>query len=78
MSKQTTVTVTCDLCEQEIDENENYVNAQVYGADFHAKCLDKYSGINTIIALGLDDIKYDNTGDKVIYYTPDGTHRDRK
>ena len=74
MSKQTTVKVTCDFCKAPIAE-ENYIDASVYGKDFHVTCVQDMNGFGMLCALELDDIQYAKSGDKVIYYYPNGEHR---
>ena len=76
MSKQTKVTVTCDFCKKLILDSENHIDASTYGKDFHNACVHNMSGLDMMIALELDDIRYGKgTQDKVIYYNSDGTHR---
>ena len=75
MSKQTTVTVTCDFCKKLILDVENYIDASVYGKDFHNACVQNMNGFDMLIELELDDIKYGKSRDKVIYYNTDGTPR---
>ena len=74
MSKETTVTVTCDKCKKSIEE-QNYIDAGTYGKDFHIACIKNMNGLEMLIALELDDIRYSYSLDKVIYYHEDGTHR---
>ena len=77
MSKQTTVTVTCDYCRKLILDNENYIDASNYGKDFHIACVtENMTAEEILIALELDNIRYGKgTQDKFIYYHADGSHR---
>lgn len=50
-----TVEIICDLCGKKINPDLSYINAQVYGADFHVHCADTHKPI--LKALGLDEIK---------------------
>lgn len=72
--------ITCDICRKDIDNNEAgdskntddlRVNAQVYGVDFHLKCLRDANVLDVLNVLGLDEISLINfNGDnhKLIYW----------
>ena len=65
---QRTVT-TCDKCKEDIADKEDFVDAGVYGYQFHLGCLAPQN-VQMLIMLGLDEIKYAyGTGDteKLIY-----------
>lgn len=56
--------VTCDYCGRDLKENER-VNAQVYGADFHIDCVTRMSAVMMLKLLSLDEIRF--KGDKFIF-----------
>lgn len=65
---QRTITV-CDKCKEEVGEKEDYVDAGVYGYQFHLGCLTPQN-VQMLKMLALDEIKYQyGTGDteKLIY-----------
>ena len=68
----TTVTATCDLCDEVIDTEQSYIDAMAYGAAFHPSCIvdhTAYKPIDVLKALGLDDITLMTNGTrrKLIY-----------
>jgi len=71
------VEIICDLCKQAINPDRTYVEAQVYGADFHVDCITPHKSV--LKALGLDDIKiiegyqHWGTARKYIYSKEGGT-----
>lgn len=56
--------VNCDLCGTLVEEKDR-VNAQVYGVDFHIKCLLVANPLVLLKKLTLDDITYCDA--KLIY-----------
>lgn len=57
MAAKTTVTITCDVCKQELGNNEQYVNAGTYGVEVCLPCAEGMNMKQVIKLLGLDDIK---------------------
>jgi hypothetical protein len=54
MTTNTKVEITCDFCKKDIDLANNYVNAGVYGRDFHIGCVEEMSADTLIWMLDLD------------------------
>lgn len=49
--------VTCDVCGIVIkDTNENRIDAQVYGVDFHIDCFKKLKPGEVLSYLSIDDL----------------------
>lgn len=73
VTEVTTVTATCDLCDEDIDTEQSYIDAMAYGAAFHLSCIvdhTAYKPIDVMKALGLDDITMlmtNGTRQKLIY-----------
>lgn len=70
INRITVITGTCDLCKEELDPDQRYIDAGVYGAAFHPGCIDQYGPL--IKALGLDDIR-DSQNNR--YYPTVTVHR---
>lgn len=62
ISVKTITTAVCDLCDEAIDTENEFVDAGVYGATFHIDCLRPYDPL--VKALGLDDIRFYQSGMK--------------
>lgn len=70
IERVTITTGTCDLCKEDINVEQEYIDAGSYGAAFHKHCIDQYGPL--IKALGLDDIR---TSNNARYYPTVTVHR---
>ena len=57
MGRKTIVTLICDRCKEEIDQEERYINAETYGFIFHVLCFTSMSAHELVRLLTLDEIK---------------------
>lgn len=56
MGIKTIQVASCDHCEQEIDLEEEYVDASVYGVALHTTCFEVITTARLLRLLGIDDI----------------------
>lgn len=58
--RETVTTIKCDLCHKAIESDDVYIDAEVYGFDFHPDCVEACNG--TLIGFLVDDIKIGRVG----------------